>query len=53
MLESTLTRIILQGMMTTTIIKKEIEIKGTIGSTIKEKGMLSLLEMEMVDLPKG
>jgi len=42
MLESVLIRRILQGMMTTTIktTTKAMAIKGTIGSTIKEKGML-------------
>ena len=46
MLESVLTRRILQGMMTTTTttISKAMEIKGTIGSTTNEIGMLSLLE---------
>lgn len=36
------------GMMTTTTAT----IKGMIGSTTKEKGILLLLNMEMVDLPK-
>ena len=40
-------------MITTTTISKVITIKGTTGSTTKERGMLLLLEMEMVDLPKG
>lgn len=55
MIESVLTRMILQGMMTTTttITTKKVAIKGTTCSTIKEKGMLMLLEMEMVDLPNG
>ena len=54
MLESVLTRRILQGMMTTTTatIIEAMPIKGTTSSTIKERGMLSLLDMEMVDLPK-
>eukprot|EP00253_Pinus_taeda_P033904 PITA_33904 len=49
-----LTRRILQGMMTTTTttITKAMEIKGRTSSTIKERGMLPQLDMEMVDLPK-
>ena len=41
-------------MMTTTVatISGETTIKGMGGSTTKGKGMLSLLNMEMVDLPK-
>lgn len=54
MVEIVLTRRILQGMTTTkTTISKAMKIKGTIGSTIKERGMLLLLDMEMVNLPKG
>lgn len=45
MLESILTRRILQGTTTTTI--KETSI------TIKEKGMLLLPEKEIIDLPRG
>lgn len=43
------------GMMkkTTATISKATTIKGMAGSTTKEKGMLLLLNMEMVDLPKG
>ena len=53
-LESVLTRRINQDMMTTTTtISKMMTIKATIGSTTKERGMFLLLEMEMVDLPKG
>jgi len=50
-----LTRRILQGMMTTTTttISKAMGIKGTTGSTTKEREMLPLLEMEMVDLLGG
>jgi len=41
-------------MMTTTTatISEATTIKGMVGSTTKEKGMLPLLNMEMVDLPK-
>ena len=58
MLESVLTRRILHGMMTTTTttittISKAMEIKGTTCSTTKEREMLLLLDMVMVDLPKG
>ena len=37
---------------TTTTILGATPIKGIADSTTKEKGMLSLLNMEMVDLPK-
>lgn len=50
MLESVLIRMILHGMTTITTISKEMEIKGTKGSTTKERGMLPLLNMVMVDL---
>ena len=55
MLESVLIRRILHGMMTTTIttISKAMAIKGTTASTTMERGMLPLLDMEMVDLTKG
>ena len=57
MLESVLTRRILHGMTTTTTtiatISKTMEIIGVTGSTIKKTEMLSLLDMVMVDLPKG
>ena len=56
MLESVLTRRILHGKTTTTTIttiSKAMAIKGTTGSTVKERGMLPLLDMIMVDLPKG
>lgn len=39
--------------MTTTSIKKEKIINETIGITIKERGMIPLLEKEIVDLLKG
>jgi len=53
-LESALTRRILQEMMTTiTTTSRVMEIKGTTGSTTKERGMLLLLEMEMVVLPRS
>lgn len=39
--------------MMTTSIKKEKIIKETIGITIKERGMIPLLEKEIVDLLKG
>ena len=52
MLESVLTRRIIQGMMTTTTttITKKMAIKGT--KAIKKRGMHPLLDMEMVVLPK-
>lgn len=55
MLESVLTKRILQGMTTTTTTptSKAMAIKGTTSSTTKERGMLLLLDMEMVVLPKG
>ena len=55
MLESVFTRRILQGMMTTTTITimKAMAIKRTRSSTTKERGILPLLDMEMVILPKG
>lgn len=53
MLEIVLLRRILQGMTTTTTMSKAMAIKGTTGSKIKERGMLPMLDMEMVDLPKG
>ena len=53
-LESVRTRNILQEMMTTiTTTSREMAIKGTTGSTTKERGMLPLLEMEMVVLPRS
>ena len=54
MLESFLTRRILQGMMTTTTTTttKAMAIKGITGSMINERGMLALFKMEMGDLPK-
>ena len=53
MLESVLTRWILRAMMTIITTSKAMAIKGTTGSTTKERGMLSLLEMEMVVLPRS
>ena len=57
MLESVLIKRILHEMMTTTTttapISKPMSIKGITGSTTKERGMLPLLDMEMVNLPKG
>lgn len=54
MLESVLTRKILQGMeITTTTISKAMEIKGTTVITTKERGMLMLLKKEIFDLPRG
>ena len=56
MLESVIIRRIHHGMMTTTItttISRATTIKGITGSTTKERGMLSLHDMEMVDFPKG
>ena len=50
-LESVLTRRILQGMMLTTTTKA-MAIKGTTSSTTKEIGMLTLLDTKMVVLPK-
>ena len=54
MLGSVLIEGIHLGMMTTNTatILEATEIKGMAGSTTKEKGMLPLLNMEMVDLPK-
>jgi len=53
-LESVLTRRILQEMMTTiTTTTRAMGIKGATGSTTKERGMLPLLEMEMVILPRS
>lgn len=56
MIESVFTRRILQGMMitttTTTTTTKAMATKGTTSSTMKERGMLLLLDMEMVVLPK-
>jgi len=54
MLESFLTNRIIQGMMTTTTtISKVMAIKRTTSSTTKERGIFPLLEMEMVNFPKG
>jgi len=52
-LESVLRRRILQGMMTTktTTTTKGMAVKGT-SSTIKERGVLPLLDVGMVDLAK-
>ena len=53
MLESVLIKWIHHGMMittTTTTISRATTIKGITGSTIKEREMLSLHDMEMVDL---
>ena len=54
MLGSVLIEGIHLGMMTTTTttISGATTIKGMAGSTIKEKGMLPLLNMEIVDRPK-
>ena len=52
MLENALSRRILPMMMTTTTTRG-IAIKGTTGATTKERGILPLLDMVMVDLPKG
>lgn len=49
MLKRVLTRRMLQGMMTTTTTTTT---KAITSSTIKERGMLPLLDMEMVVLPK-
>lgn len=47
-------RKILQGVtIATTTISKAMEIKETTSITIKERGMLSLFEKEMGDLPRG
>ena len=53
-LESVLIKGIHLRMMTTTTatISGATTIKGMAGSTTKEKGMLSLLNLEMIDLPK-
>ena len=54
LLESVLTKRILQEMMTTiTTTTRAMAIKGTTGSTTKERGMLPLLKMEMVVLPRS
>ena len=39
-------------MITTKTISREMEIKGTIGLTTKERERLLLHEMEMVNLPR-
>ena len=54
-LESVLTRRILQEMMTTitTTTSRPMTIEGTTGSITKERGMLLLLEMEVVVLPRN
>jgi hypothetical protein len=56
MLESVLIRRILLRMMTTittVTISKAMLIDGTTSSKIKERGMLLLFDMKMVNLPKG
>ena len=56
MLENVLIRRIHHGMMTattTTTISRAMAIKGITSSTTKEKEMLLLHDMEMVDMPKG
>jgi len=40
-------------MTTITTTLREMAIKGTTSSTAKERGMLTLLEMEMVVLPRS
>jgi len=54
-LESVLTIRILQEMMTTitTTNSRVMAIKGTIGSITRERGMLLLLKMEVVSLPRS
>ena len=54
LLESVLTRRILQEMMTTiTTTSRAMAIEGTTGSITKERGILLLLEMEVVVLPRS